>query len=771
MSHSNEVFEQSVASNSIPLYAIRGNISKRHNMLKKLPFSKEMIYIFDNLCDFVVFSDSETGSVIELNNFKTYCFETKKDFDIQQKKFDFLILDVIKLLSDEEVQLVKILAHEGDGTPSKIQLLEETKKNLSNYKKIKDFVNNNFKQIKENKARFHKLEEMAEILKVNASILENFAIQVNFKEISLEVLERHYASRTDELFFVIQLDKGYPGRIVLPILSSLEISYSLVNLIKDFYADNKNEDFRKFLINKLEEKKLNPAKIHAVLHSMRIQDPYFLFFSQVFQTIVKNVYQKKTNLGNRLTIELINQLVSAILLSQISYNHRESIRSQQAKQSEKQEHLRKVLVEILKHNHFINGQKVYLPVRYSFVAGIDLADKTPVDESKKLIYGNIYSKSDFVKYIASKNESEDVFKEFLIFKFADNIYYLHRIRLVTCFITFTSSESNEVLLKLKKRFKDNYSELFSKQVEVDFNLTLERDISPIYKALHQMILGLLSKAKINFRNLKEDDLNYLISRLFLNELEILHYQKNVPDLCLEEADKKQLLLVFLKIIFNDYGKAKKLNEIMEIDFNDFRRDLLNEIEVNFIVIIFYSFKEYVQKLLSFLEADQIKKSQTGRAWLKIKKTFKNWYDKISSSSKKKEPEEKNRPVSLLSTSGKGKKQANLRLSAKEEIIKNIPELKNPQEFKSKLIKLLQEWNNFSSGAENQKNLEEVNRIVRNMVNLFSPEEVTKKNMDIIYTKVRDSNPFLKEILNQDSLKEYIFYKMAEINFGKLAKKS
>ncbi len=770
MIHSNEVTEQSVVANSIPLYAIRGNISKRHNMLKKLPFSKEMIYIFDNLCDFVVFSDSETGSIIELSSFKTYCFETKKDFDIQQKKFDFLILDVIKLLSDEEVQLVKILAYEGDGTPSKIQLLEETKKNLSNYKKIKDFVNNNFRQIKENKARFHKLEEMAEILKVNASILENFAIQVNFKEISLEVLERHHASRTDELFFIIQLDKGYPGRVVLPILSSLEISYSLVNLIKDFYADNKNEDFRKFLINKLEEKKLNPAKIHAVLHSMRIQDPYFLFFSQVFQTIVKNVYQKKTNLGNRLTIELINQLVSAILLSQISYNHRESIRRQQAKQSEKQEHLRKVFVEILKHNHFINGYKVYLPVRYSFVAGIDLSDNTPADESKKLIYGNIYSKSDFVKYIASKNESEDVFKEFLIFKFADNVYYLHRIRLVTCFITFTGSESNEVLLKLKKRFKDNYSELFSKQVEIDFNRTLERDISPIYKGLHQMILGLLNKAKVNFRNLKDDDLNYLISRLFLNELEILHYQKSVPDLCMEEADKKQLLLVFLKIIFNDYGRAKKLNEIMEIDFNDFRRDLLNEIEVNFIVIIFYSFKEYVQKLLSFLEADQIKKSQTGRAWLKIKKFFENWYGKITSSSKKKEPEEEeNNPASLLSTTSK--KQASLRLSAKEEITKNIPELKDPQEFKKKLIKLLQEWNNFSSGDENQKNLEEVNRIVRNMANLFSPEEVTKKNMDLIYTKVRDSNPFLKEILNQDSLKEYIFYKMAEINFGKLAKKS
>ena len=65
-----------------------------------------------------------------------------------------------------------------------------------------------------------------------------------------------------------------------------------------------------------------------------------------------------------------------------------------------------------------------------------------------------------------------------------------------------------------------------------------------------MILALLGKAKIDFKKLKEQDLQYLISRFFLNDLEILNYQKDVPDLCLKDPEKKkQLLLVFLKIIF------------------------------------------------------------------------------------------------------------------------------------------------------------------------------------------------------------------------------
>ena len=382
MDQNNELFTQGLSQN-IPLYAIKGNISKRHHMLRKLPFSKDMIYLFDVLCNFAILPNVNSP-IINLNDFKNYCFENKTDFGIQKKKFDFLIKDVINLLSDEEVQVVKVLEYEGDNEPTKIQLLEEKKRTLHHYKKIKNFVNENFKQVKENKAKFCRVEEIAEFLKINVSLLETFGVKVNLKEINLEVLENHFHIRENKLFYIIELEKGYPGKIVLPILSSLEISYSLVNLIKNFYTDNKNEDFRKFLISKLEEKKLNPAKIHSVLQSMRIQDPYFLFFSQVFQTIVKNVYQKKVNLGNRLSIELTNQLVSAILLSQISYNHRELIRKQQEKENEKQEHFRKIFIEILKCSYIIDGNVVYLPVRYNFVENLNLLEKNPHSEKKKI---------------------------------------------------------------------------------------------------------------------------------------------------------------------------------------------------------------------------------------------------------------------------------------------------------------------------------------------------------------------------------------------------
>ena len=36
--------------------------------------------------------------------------------------------------------------------------------------------------------------------------------------------------------------------------------------------------------------------------------------------------------------------------------------------------------------------------------------------------------------------------------------------------------------------------------------------------------------------------------------------------------------------------------------------------------------------------------------------------------------------------------------------------------------------------------------------------------------LRDNNPLLKEIANQASLKEYLFYKMIDINFKKAEKR-
>ncbi len=745
-----KIFEDK--SHNIPLYAIKSNIFKRQAIIRKLPFSKTMSTIFDEMCDYCI-QEKVNSPVIDLDLFEEFYFEKKRN--IKQKDFRDAVSDIINFLSDEGVQIIEILSYKDDNTPQTIKLLEEKKKNLQHFKKIKKFVSENFEMVKASKAKIFKLEELAETIGINISIVENYGIEISFNDINLDNLESYFQNREDKLFFIFVIKKGFSGKIILPLLSSIEITYSLINLIKDFYNDEKNQEFKVFVANKLEEKKLSPVKVYSVLNSMRIQDPYFLYFSQIFQIIVKNIYEKKRNQNNQISLELFNQLISAILLSQIAYNHREKIREEEKGKEEKQEHFKKVFIKALKHSQYINNQPIFFPFKYSFIDNLNLAE----EEEKPLIFNSLYKKKDFIKYIETKNEKENLFKEFLLFKIKGTIYYLHRTRLISCFLTFTSSEKENIIQKLKNKYRGNHQKLFSPNYLEEYNFIVRKSISPLYSTLYYFILNSFKKTRIDLLHLKQSDINYLIDNLFFNEMEAISYEKLVPELCIKDfSKKKELLLVFLKSIFDEFGRIKKIEEIFDINPIEMREKFLDDLGVNFFVIIFYTTKEFLQNFFSFLVRKNPNEPKKKNSFLKEKyQELKNLFKKTFANNQE---NSKNLPLKKTnSTSTKPPDKKSL-------LIKKFPELNNPKNFKKKILNFLYEWNDNEDETKTQENLEKVNKLITQMVNTFSIEEIDESNIDLVYNKISENNPFLLEIPKQDSLKKYIFYKIIEIQHEK-----
>ncbi len=735
---------------NIPTYAIKGNVDERHRMLRKLSFSKEMIAVFDCLCDYAI-SPAINSPHIELEDFKRYSSNRPEGSPVEEKKFDAISQDVINFLSDDDVQVIKTVAYDSNNKAEKILLLERRKGNLQHEKKIKGFLNKNSKAIKEGRSKFPTLEEMSETLNINSSILENYGEYIPIEKVSLELIESYHHNKGERIFFIFDIGKNL-GKIIIPFSSSIEISFFLINLIKNFYKDYKNGELKSFLLKKLEEQNIDPSKIHNLLNSMRIQDPYFIFFTQVFQSIVKNIYEKKKTLNNKLNSVLFNQLVSAIILSQISYNHREAIRKTEEVEEEKQERFKTIFIRMLNYHRSYQTSKIFPPVTYAFVENIRFKKKN--NEQEKVAYGKVYKKKDFVDYIRQKNDSKEIFKEFLTFQVEKEIYYLHRIRIISCFLSLTRLERDTVKEKLKKRYKIDKEELFSYSSDEKFSETLAKYISPLYSSLINLILKLLRDSNITITGIKKEDLNYLISRLFLNELEIAHYKNTLPDLCYENfEDKKTLFFTFIRTIFDDFGKVKEFSDMLNLDFYEVKQEVLSEIEVNFLVIIFYNLKDFLIKIGNLFKIEKSEKvlKRTGKKLKKNLTKFKKYFDLSP-------------PPGQLNTNNQKKLENEKRTSHKNGkpsvLIENVPELTDINNLNKKIAASLIQWNDGEDSKKNQEELEKINSLVNKMYNRFDVEEISKKNMDFMFNIIKNNNPYLDDIADQEALKEYLFYKIA-----------
>ena len=760
----------------LPEYSYKHNLNLRYKVIKDLGLSNELVNIFNRLCDYAS-SVKINSPVINLNEFVSFTAQRDGMATPRANRFKVPLLKLVQILSEIDVQLIAILHIDEQEKPVIIALKEKSNTDMRLISQLNTYLEKSIVKIKAQKIRFRNSQDLLGHFSLNIEQLQEIANTISIKELTFNKLKE--IAKDKSKIIIIAIDKEIKD-VVFHANYVEEVITSLLFLIKSYYEDDLNENLRLAIRKQFKQKNLNLHKIKTVLSYGNVNDSYFLFFTQLFYAIMLNLSDTLRQ-QYALTNEIYNQLVAALILSNMSLNQRNELHDQEMLEAKRKKHLEKINDILLSKYIKKDDNILFLPLSIKDIQAIKLKVVTKLDEKQKQEnserLGDIYEETEVLEYIQNQNNNEHTIKEILSFRVRNDIFYLHRARLISSFMSILRQEKIGIITKIRKEWNEDINLILNKNQQEDFKILVEEEYaSDFFKIYYQLVAETIKQeSPVD----KEVTFAYLVERLFLNEREILSYKKKAPDLDIKTEKRSDLMKAFLETIYYKKSKQPKgILDLLGIDFLDLREQCLNGTNTSFFKKIVFFMKDFLVDTFNFMSFSQEGKSKDKKQYLKAAKekvnnlsgTLNNVVSQVKKNipfkDKKKESKEKDE----VNKEGKGKKDKKRELDAeRKELLKFLPEVKEPSVINKIINELHEKWN-IKIGKARDDLKEHVDSIVDEITGRFSTNAFSPEGIEDVYNKIKKNNETIANIGNQEALKDYIFHLVCLTKYQKILEK-
>ena len=631
------------------------------------------------------------------------------------------------------------------------------------YKKIERLCLQNFKEVKAKKKKFKSFAEIEQEFSLYKKELATFTVKISVEDLNQDLI--HDLAEEKNKIVVVDL-KHDVGSIVVPSYQINNLILLFISLVDDYYQDNTNDNLRQLIQRRLDKQKLNIGMLISIFRQAKLKDPYFLFFSQLFYTIMNSLNEKFRS-QNFVNSEVINQLIASRFLTVLSFNLRQEVRDEQATEEQREDFLKVMVKTLITDGINKGGHKIYYPVVLDVLSNVEVEVKGDGKETEKREIRELFSVEEIKSYIARINAGRDTIPDIISFPVAEKHYYVHRCRVIQSFIGMIELERASIrnkilgvwiaepnLIPKRKDYED-----FAKKVETEY-------CSQLFISYFSTLINLLSTPSPVSG--KPYDSSYIISRFFFDEREGSLYKGHVDDLVYLSSEfgrKKKILKAFFNTIFDKDYQNRSIHEILKISFFDLRKQAYRQSGIGPVSRFITALSEFFSVLISLFNANkayvkEVSKSITPLLAMKAKQRHtdeknKETQERIAANRNREHAEKsggdyqkKRRPVKSSSESGR------------EQILKNFPIFKDRNKVDKLLDELASKWN-YKIGEARDDFQETVDNRIREFSSRFDASAFEKDGMDdMISHFVTGNKKIMGEIVDKKALKEYVFYKAA-----------
>lgn len=769
-----QVGERSLDPNDFPQpeYIGKDNESMRQKILRETKVNdSNLVRLFEVLCDYVQKYNNGSG-LIPVENFCTY---TEAEGSIRTEfgganKINSLLQKLADELGEKTVGIFEIIRVNKEGLITHVALYDMGSDLQILYKKIERICLQNFKDVKAKRKRFRSFADIEQEFNLYKSELASFVITVSVEDLDQDAI--HQLSEKKDKLIVIDL-KHDVGTIVVPSNQINNLILLFISLVDDYYQDNTNDNLRQLIQRRLEKQKLNIGMLISIFRQAKLRDPYFLFFSQLFYTIMNNL-SEKFRTQNFVNNEVINQLIASRFLTVLSFNLRQEVRDEQASEEQREEFLKTTIRTLITDGINKGGTKIYYPVVLDVLLNVEVEVKSSDGKGvEKKEIRELFSPEEVKGYIAKVNAGRDTIPEVISFPVAEKHYYVHRCRVIQSFISMIELERASIKSKILGVWTSDPSiipkrhdyEAFAEKVESEY-------CSQLFTAYLSTLVELLSASSPVSG--KPFDSSYFVTRFFFDEREGSPYVNDVDDLVYLSSDfgrKKKILKAFFNTIFDSNYESRSVHEILKVSFLTLRKQAYRQAGIGGFSRFVRVLSEFFSALISMFDANkayvkEVSKSLTPLLALKAKKRFTDEKDKEVQ-------ERADRDAARVSSAEKGGATAQSRErsvkssaeSGKEQILKNFPILKDSGKINGVLEELASKWN-YKIGEARNDFQESVDGRIRELAARFDASAFEKDGIDEVVSRfIAGNKKIMGEIVDKKAFKEYVFYKAALFKVG------
>lgn len=742
----------------VPIYALKSNEVLRHGLFREAGAVKSgSVKFFEELCRYASSQGHNSGLIILDDFYSQLDTKTKAEFG-DFKKISILLSKMMEKFGEDHLGVMTVLDSDEEGTIRVIALLEKGNEVESLYRKVERILLKNLQEVKEKKVQFKDYTELKKEFHLYQKELQSLVIEQYAKTINQQIIRDF--SKKEKSLVVIKLEHDV-GDIVVPAKKLGHLVTVFIELIYSYYQDGANDSLRKLIRKRIHRQKVEVETIVQAFREAQLNSPHFLFFSQLFYTIM-NKLSEKFYTQNYISSEVVNQLIASRFLTLLSFNLREGLREEQVSKEKNQDLLVKVVDSLVTKSTLRSGKKIYYPATMADFLKVSIEVRDKSSQKKVILVKDELDVGTIEAHIAQLDSDKHTIPEVVRFTADGKNYYVHRVRLMQSFLAFAEVEKILIENKVLMSWVNDPQKILSKKDAEFFFTKVDKEYcSKLFLAFFLKIIEIFSlPSPISGKSF---DSSYFLNRLFFDESEGLRFESQVGDLIFSVKDierKKKILKAFFSTIFDKNYRPKSLHSILNIDFFDLRKKALDEAGIGFFYHlaqffsgifskIFLNFTPLVDKQKKYMKgiSDSLKSAKEARA-----------KSSHSAEAKKEETAQKSSAKKAVVKKAKGGGLDGK--AAQKVLLKDFPILKNAARLSQHLDELAAKWN-YKIGDAKIDFQETIDDCISEFARRFDANAFSKEGKrDIIENFMNANHKIVNEVIDKKSFGEYFFYKAA-----------